>query len=204
MAAGRTCRDVSTSPGGAAPSDDPPRADPEAGFDALYRSAGPAVLAYALSRCTSREDALDVTAETFLVAWRRRAELPLDPDDARAWVFGVARGCLANVVRGDRRSHRLGQRLLETWEVATLPDPARIHEGRADTREVRHALDALSADDRELVTLTTWEGLTPAQAGALLGLTPVAARSRLHRARLRLRASLTPDVTTSEDGRHDH
>jgi len=195
---------VSTSPGRARSADPPSSADPDLRFDALYRSAGPAVLAYALSRCASRDDALDVVAEAFLVAWRRRAELPLDPDECRAWMFGVARGCLANLVRGDRRAQRLGQRLLETSEVTTLPDPARIHEGRADTREVRAALDALSADDRELVTLTAWEGLSPAQAGTVLGLSPVAARSRLHRARLRLRASLTSATTASEEGRDDH
>jgi RNA polymerase sigma factor (sigma-70 family) len=196
---------VSTSPGHAASSvDPPPQDDPVMRFDGLYRSAGAAVLGYALSRCASREDALDLTAETFLVAWRRRAELPTDPGDARAWVFGVARGCLANLARGDRRSQRLGQRLVEESQAATLPDPARIHESRADNRQVRQALDELSADDRELVTLTAWEGLTPTQAGVVLGLTPTAARSRLHRARLRLRASLAPDVTNSEDGRHDH
>jgi RNA polymerase sigma-70 factor (ECF subfamily) len=196
---------VSTSSGHDAPSTDPPlQPDPDSRFDALYRSVGASVLAYALSRCGTREDALDVTAETFLVAWRRRAELPADADDARAWLFGVARGCLANLERGDRRSQRLGRRLLETSQIIALPDPARIHEGRADTREVRRALDALPADDRELVTLTAWEGLTPTQAGAVLGLTPTAARSRLHRARLRLRASLTPDATTFQEGHRDH
>ena len=196
---------MSSSRGPAAPDlDPPPQTDPDVRFDELYRSVGASVLGYALSRCTSREDALDVTAETFLVAWRRRAELPADLDDARAWVFGVARGSLANLARGGRRSQRLGQRLIETSEVATLPDPARIHESRSDTREVRQALDTLSADDRELVTLTAWEGLTPTQAGAVLGLTPGAARSRLHRARLRLRASLIPDASHFEDNHHDH
>jgi RNA polymerase sigma-70 factor (ECF subfamily) len=173
-------------------------------FDELYRSAGTAVLGYALRRCASREDALDVTAETFLVAWRRRAETPVEPEDARAWLFGVARGCLANLARGDRRSQRLGQRLAENLEIGTLPDPARVHESRADNRQVRQALDLLSTDDRELVTLTAWEGLTPAQAGAALGLSPGAARTRLHRARLRLRASLTSDPTELRERRHDH
>jgi RNA polymerase sigma-70 factor (ECF subfamily) len=196
---------MSASQGRSAPSSDPPpQTDPDNRFDELYRSAGASVLGYALSRCTSREDALDVTAETFLVAWRRRTELPGDPADARAWLFGVARWSLANLARGDRRSQRLGQRLAETLEVAALPDPARIHESRADTRQVRQELNALSADDRELVTLTAWEGLTPTQAGAALGLTPGAARVRLHRARLRLRASVTPDPTELEDSRHDH
>lgn len=195
---------MSTSQGHEAPSLDPPQPDPDVRFDELYRSAGPSVLGYALSRCVRREDALDVTAETFLVAWRRRAEMPADPDEARAWLFGVARWCLVNLARGDRRSQRLGQRLVDTAQVAALPDPARIHESRADTRQVRQALDALSADDRELVTLTAWEGLTPTQAGAVLGLTPGAARSRLHRARLRLRASITTDPIKPEDLRHDH
>jgi RNA polymerase sigma factor (sigma-70 family) len=196
--------DVSASQGPVAPSLDPPRSDPDARFDELYRSAGTAVLGYALRRSAGRDDALDVTAETFLVAWRRRAEMPGEPDEARAWLFGVARMCLANLARGDRRSHRLGRRLAETMEVDTLPDPARIHEGRADSRQVRQALDALSADDRELVTLTAWEGLSPAQAGAVLGLTPGAARTRLHRARLRLRASLTSDPSDPQERRHDH
>jgi RNA polymerase sigma factor (sigma-70 family) len=194
---------VSAPPGRVAPSLEPPPADADVRFDELYRSAGSAVLGYALRRCAGREDALDVTAETFLVAWRRRAEMPTDPEDARAWLFGVARWCLANAVRGDRRAQRLGRRLAEDLDVAALPDPARIHEGRADTRQVRQALDALSADDRELVTLTAWEGLTPAQAGAVLGLTPGAARTRLHRARLRLRASLTPGPTEREESRDD-
>jgi RNA polymerase sigma factor (sigma-70 family) len=195
---------VTASPGRAAPSLDPPRSDPDVRFEELYHSAGTAVLGFALRRCGSRDDALDVTAETFLVAWRRREEMPPGPDDARAWLFGVARWCLANLARGDRRSHRLGRRLAETMPIDSLPDPARVHEGRADTRQVRQALDALSADDRELVTLTAWEGLSPAQAGAVLGLTPGAARTRLHRARLRLRASLSPDSSDTQEPRHDH
>ncbi|MFW3171544.1 RNA polymerase sigma factor [Geodermatophilus sp. CPCC 206100] len=195
---------MSAPQGRAAPPLDPPPTPPDVRVDELYRSAGTAVLGYALGRCATREDALDVTAEAFLVAWRRRTEVPADPEDARAWLFGVARFCLANVARGDRRAERLGRRLADHLDVAALPDPARVHEGRADTRQVRQALDALPADDRELVTLTAWEGLTPAQAGAVLGLTPGAARTRLHRARLRLRASLTPDPTEREERRHDH
>ncbi len=195
---------MTASPGPAASSLDPPQSDPDVRFDELYRSAGTSVLGYALRRCASREDALDVTAETFLVAWRRRTDMPPEPDDARAWLFGVARLCLSNLARGDRRSHRLGRRLAETMEVDSLPDPARIHESRSDTRQVRQALDELSVDDRELVTLTAWEGLSPAQAGAALGLTPGGARTRLHRARLRLRASLTADPSDTQERRHDH
>src|SRR3954465_9770408 len=80
-------------------------------FEDAYRSSGTAVLGYALRRVASREDALDVVAETFAVAWRRRADLPVDPEGARPWLFGIARRCLANAARRTRRAGRLGERL---------------------------------------------------------------------------------------------
>lgn len=183
-----------------APSADPP-AEAVDRFQQLYGSAGTAVLGYALRRCATREDALDVTAETFLVVWRRREDMPAELDEARAWLFGVARLCLSNLTRSERRSARLGERLAATMDVASLPDPALLQEVRADSRIVRSALAELSPDDRELVTLIAWEGLSTVQAAAVLGLTPGAARVRLHRARLRLRATLTPAPSQSKDQR---
>ena len=79
-------QDVSASPADAAPSLDPPPTNPEVRFDKLYRTAGTAVLGYALGRCANREDALDVTAETFLVAWRRRVEMPVRYTSVSVWV----------------------------------------------------------------------------------------------------------------------
>lgn len=165
---------------------------PEQLFDDLYERAGSAVLAYALRRCPSPEDAYDLTAETFIVAWRRRADVPREPEEARAWVFGVARLTLANANRAHQRTDRIGQALAHAMRGQTVPDPAALVESNSERARIRAALGELSPDDRDLVQLTTWEGLTTAQAGALLGLTPGAARVRLHRARLRLRASLTP------------
>jgi DNA-directed RNA polymerase specialized sigma24 family protein len=60
-------------------------------------------------------------------------------------------------------------------------------------REIRAALDGLPAADKELLLLVAWDGLSPAQAGSVLGLKPVAARSRLHRARSRLAERLDID-----------
>lgn len=183
----------------------PPPTDPivaaDVRFEEAYRACGSAVLGYALRRCASREDALDVVAETFAVAWRRRDDLPGADDEVRPWLFGIARLCLANATRSGSRAGRLGQRLAEALAGSPVPDPAALAEVRAEARQVRAALELLPAEDRELVTLVSWEGLTPAQAGAALGLTPGAARVRLHRARARLRASLgTPD-RTEEDHR---
>lgn len=172
-------------------------------FEEVYRSAGTAVLGYALRRSSSREDALDAVAETFATAWRRRADMPADPDEVRPWLFGIARRCLANAVRSTNRSTRLGVRLADSFADDAVPDPAAIHERRADTDVLHRLLEQLSAQDRELVTLIAWEGLTPAQAAAALGLAPGTARVRLHRARTRLRAAL-PAPARVEETDHDH
>jgi RNA polymerase sigma-70 factor (ECF subfamily) len=185
------------------PSADPRTVSAAERFEDAYRSSGTALLGYALRRSLSRDDALDVVAETFATAWRRRTDMPGDALEVRPWLFGIARRCLANAARGTHRSGRLGERLAVSLKDVPLPDPSTLHEHRAETRRVREALDELSPDDRELVTLVAWEGLTPTEAAAALGLTPGTARVRLHRARTRLRAVLSTTDRVEETVR-DH
>jgi RNA polymerase sigma factor (sigma-70 family) len=180
-----------------------PPISPDEAFEHAYRSSGTAVLGYVLRRSDSREDALDVVAETFATAWRRRAGLPADPEEVRPWLFGIARWCLANAIRSSHRAGRLGQRLADSFQEGAVPDPSTVHESRVDSRLVRQALDELAPEDRELVTLIAWEGLTPAQAAAALGLPAGTARVRLHRARTRLRAALSTPADVEENER-DH
>jgi RNA polymerase sigma-70 factor (ECF subfamily) len=78
-------------------------------FEDAYRTSGTAVLGYALRRSDTREDALDVVAETFATAWRRQADMPADPEEVRPWLFGIARRCLANAARSTHRATRLGE-----------------------------------------------------------------------------------------------
>ncbi|MBS1893686.1 MAG: sigma-70 family RNA polymerase sigma factor [Actinobacteria bacterium] len=151
-------------------------------FAKLYREEGRAILSYALRRVEDREDAADVVAETFLVAWRRLGEVPLG-DGARLWLYGVARLTLANLHRAERRRTRLGARLAETLrtELSTHAAPA------GEAAEVLRAIGELGEEDRELLLLVSWEGLSPSEAGRVLGVSALAARSRLHRARRKLR-----------------
>jgi RNA polymerase sigma-70 factor (ECF subfamily) len=183
------------------PTEDDPPATAEALFEAAYRGCGTAVLGYVLRRAPSREDALDVVAETFAVAWRRRADLPTAPGEARPWLFGIARRCLANAARGTERAGRLGARLAGSLPAEAAPDPSAVSEHRAEGRRVHEALGQLSAEDRELVTLIAWEGLAPAEAAEVLGLTAGTARVRLHRARTRLRALLSTPAHAQEADR---
>src|ERR1700761_7732585 len=131
----------------------------QARFNRLYREHGRAILAYALRRVTGPDDAADVVAETFLVAWRRFAEVPLD-DGALLWLYAVAARVIANQRRAERRRTRLGARLAEVLrtEIETHPAP------RGEAAEVLRAMGDLDPDDRELLMLVSWEGLTPAAA----------------------------------------
>lgn len=164
-------------------------------FEALVRAHMGSLLGYALRRVDRREDAADVVADTLLVAWRRLDEVPAG-DGARPWLFGVARWVLANGRRSGRRRDRLGERLRQEVGRLTVPDHAAAV---GTTVVVRAALARLDADDREILQLTSWEGLQPSEIALALGLSPATVRTRLHRARQRLRRKLT-DAGVGADG----
>ena len=154
-------------------------------YNRLYREQAPAILAYALRRVEDPEAAADAVAETFLVAWRRLDEVPID-DGGRLWLYAVARRVIANLHRAERRRTQLGRRLAES--LLTKP-PTRPTPG-GEAAEVLRAMGGLSEEDRELLLLVSWDELSPGEAAKVLGISALAARSRLHRARRRLRMLL--------------
>ena len=156
-------------------------------FRRLYRENFDALLGYALRRTARPEDAADVVADTFLVAWRRQRDVP-PGDQARLWLYGVARRTLANQRRGDTRRTHLGERLgAELARVPDLADDVTTH------HLLSQALDQLADRDREVLRLSEWEGLQPREIAVVLGTSAVAARARLSRARSRLRRELGHD-----------
>jgi RNA polymerase sigma factor (sigma-70 family) len=155
-------------------------------FKTAYTENHQAVLAYLLRRTDAPEDAADLLAEVYLVAWRRIKDLP-DSEQSRPWLFGVARRLLANQRRRAQTRSGLADALeasLRHVELESAPD------GDSSTGHVRQALAQLSPLDRELVTLSAWEGLTPAEIAAVLGQPPSRVRVQLHRARRRLKEKL--------------
>ena len=158
-------------------------------FEELVHETRDDLLAYAMRRAASPEDAADVLSETYLIAWRKLEQVP-PGDSARLWLFGVA----ANVLRRGAQRQRSSQALIE--RLASEPQDAGQSEsvGREEDRTVRAlraGLASLPARDREILRLTAWEGLTPKQIGAVTGMPTNVVRVRLHRARARLKRRLT-------------
>ena len=168
-------------------------------FEQLYAEHWREVLSYALRRTGSPADAADVVSEVFLVVWRRRDEVP-GAKEFRPWLFGVARNVLLNHRRGERRRERLGALLLSAVGEQHL-DTADVVVDRDQHQVLIAAVRGLPEPDRELVTLVSWEGLSPAEAAVALQMNPVTARVRLHRARKRLRTSLEKQKCLEEQKR---
>jgi RNA polymerase sigma factor (sigma-70 family) len=162
-----------------------PRELAEARFSRLYRDHEREILRYALRRSAEPQDAADIVAETFLVAWRRLGEVPID-EEARLWLYATARRVLANHQRGIGRRTRLGERLRDELRRQLPSQPT-------SDRPVLDALGAMADADRELLMLVGMEELSPSEAARVLGISTMAARTRLHRARRRLRARLAEE-----------
>lgn len=156
-------------------------------FAAAYREHYWAVSRYVARRLQGRTGEVEeVVAEVFTVAWRRRGDLPEAP---LPWLYGVARNCLANAVRGFGRRRRLVDRIgndeaAHGRHIVASPDT------EAPGAWVHEALDRLSPADREVLRLAAWEELGTEEIAVVLGCGSRAAAMRLHRARHRLRTEI--------------
>lgn len=144
-------------------------------FEALVLDVYVPVQRY-LRRRVDRATADDVLGDVLLVLWRRFDDVP--GDVPLAWCFGVARGCLANRVRGDERQRMLERRL------AALPADAPAEE---DDGALAEAMAALPEKQQEVLRLWAWEGLAPREIAVVLGISANAASIRLHRATTQLK-----------------
>jgi len=173
-------------------------------FEEIYRSTRRDVLAFLVRRVAQPADAADLLAEVYLIVWRRLDVVPPD-DEARLWLFGVARRVLANHHRDGRRRERftedLAAALVDATRASAPADASVVHNDRV--RDVRRAIEALNPVDREVLTLFAWDHLSAAEISAVTGATPGAMRVRLHRARERVRAALAkggrpyPELSTT-------
>jgi RNA polymerase sigma-70 factor (ECF subfamily) len=157
-------------------------------FEQIVAEVAEPVRRYALRR-TDPDTAEEVLADTLLVVWRRLDAVP--PDARLPWCYAVAANSLANLNRAARRQRNLVERIVRLEPPVATRDPAELPDP-----EVHRALATLRPDDQELLRLSAWEDLAPADIAAVVGLSPNAVRIRLHRARRRFAAALATETGT--------
>ena len=168
-------------------------------FTAVFDRHSGEILRYVYARL-GPDLAEDVTAETFLAAFRCRNRYNGAWPDARPWLYGIAMRQISRHRRVEARRVRL--------LLSALPDgPAEDHSDRAAERvtaqglgpRLAAAVAALPRQDRELLLLVAWAELSYAEAAAALSTTIGAVKARLHRIRVRMRAELGGDYPVNEE-----
>lgn len=148
----------------------------EARFADVFQNLG-SIVRYAAAR--GSRDPEGIAAEVMTIAWRRLPSLPAD--DPRPWLFVTAR----NLLMAERR--RTGRQA--TLDAHHAETPAA--EAESGDPAVTAALMELRPADRDALLLVSWDDLTPAQAARVAGISPVAFRVRLYRARRRFEQALS-------------
>lgn len=139
-----------------------------------------------LARRVGGAAAEDLLGDVFTAGFVARMRVvPHDSGSALPWLYGIAH----NVVRAHLR-RRPGTATVELYQSVDWDAVDDRLDAGARRGELRAALGSLSPGERDLLLLVAWEGLSPSEAGHALGLTPTAARSRLHRARKHAQTSL--------------
>ncbi|MFE3852487.1 RNA polymerase sigma factor [Streptomyces griseorubiginosus] len=167
--------------------------EPEA-FAVLFDRHADSVHRYAARRLGA-EAAEDVMAETFTTAFQQRFRYRTESTDARPWLFGIATNLIGRHRRAEARRLKA---------LSRLPSPApggapgeavadRVAErvsAQALRRELAGALARLPARHRDVLLLVAWADLGYEEVAAALGVPVGTVRSRLHRARRKVREAL--------------
>jgi RNA polymerase sigma-70 factor (ECF subfamily) len=159
-------------------------------FAAVFDRHAPQIHRY-LARRLGSQAADDLIGETFLIAFGARARYDPAFPSARPWLYGIATNLAGQRRRAEAREYRLR---------ATLGPPA-DHDCHADRVAERvtaqamngrlaGALAGLARRDRDVLLLVAWEGLAYEEVAAALGIPVGTVRSRLNRARRKVRAEL--------------
>ncbi|WP_327358560.1 RNA polymerase sigma factor [Streptomyces sp. NBC_01304] len=152
-------------------------------FEALVEQHSTALHGYFARRAPGAAD--DLLSELWLQAYAGRHGFDAERGVARAWLFGVARNVLSAHWR------RAAQEGRSAPGEGGAGDPWEAVDARLDASALAPALRAVLGElpdaERELLLLIAWEQLSPTEAAAVVGIPPGTARSRLHRARTKLR-----------------
>jgi RNA polymerase sigma factor (sigma-70 family) len=156
-------------------------------FEKLYVETRLSILGYLMRRVSSPADAADLLADTYVIAWRKLDDLAND-EVARLWLYGVARRVASHHYRHEKIEQGLAKALRA--DLDHLPAAMSADRDVPFGDVISTSLDRLKRSDREIIELSAWEHLTPAEIAAVIGMKSGAVRVRLHRIRTALRTDL--------------
>lgn len=172
------------------------RAGDRGALEALLARHQDRVYRFGMKMCRDPEDARDVVQETLLAMARSIGDFR-GSSSLSTWLYGIARSyCIKK-----RRKSKFAPEREESLDapgsgVGDVEAPGVGPEAAAEQRQIAVAIDealgSLDPGQREVVLLRDVEGLEASEVAEVLGLSVAAVKSRLHRARLRLRAALAP------------
>ncbi|MEU8724432.1 RNA polymerase sigma factor [Streptomyces sp. AgN23] len=165
--------------------------DPDA-FAELFDAYAQAVYHHAFRLTADWSVAEDVMSATFMEAWRRRESVDAEGGSLRPWLLGIATNVARTHCRGNRRYRAAAAAAAEAGPASLrIPDHAEETAGRVDDRRrinaTLTALSSLKRAEREVLVLCLWEGMEYADVARTLRIPIGTVRSRLSRARTKLR-----------------
>ncbi len=156
-------------------------------FNPLVAHYAPRIRAYLYRMLRKREEAEDLTQETFIKAFRALhrfdAERPF-----KSWLYTIATNTGLNALRGQKRKG--AQVALDPDLHKTRPERIRSDDGGDSAEKLERAMAALSPRAVQLITLHYHEGFSLIEAGRVLGMSEGAAKAALCRARQALRTRM--------------
>ena len=163
-------------------------------FRILYNDLYDDLWRYIQRRSINTEEARDTLSEVFLVAWRRLEDIPAG-NEARLWLFGVARNLVKTSWRKRKRSGDLLVRIGSEMSTRVTTDEELDNSG---VLKIVKALQFLSESDQEILRLLAWENLSHKEISVVLGCSENAVAIRIRRARVRLMKVLQSGKSFSE------
>lgn len=137
-------------------------------FDPLYLQHVDAVYKYLHRRCLSREVAEDLTSTVFLKALESIRSFNPTKGVFRAWLYRIAHNALIDFYR----SHAQKTVSIENiWDLASEDVTSALAEKSIDAEKLHNAMKILTPDQREIVMLRVWEGLSYAEIAEVTGKT---------------------------------
>ena len=172
--------------------------DPEA-FGEIFQRHARSVFALCFWRTGDATVAEDVTSVVFLEAWRRRDHVVLEQRSALPWLLGVANHTSRNATRSIRRHSQALRRL--DGRRSSPNDDAVIDRLDAEISlgVVNEAVRDLTEQDREIVLLVFWSGLSYEATAVALGIPVGTVRSRVSRTRRKLQLRLGHDERVTKE-----